>query len=551
MTWSPKADDDCHQWFRNWIPWFVLVFIVSLSAVVATMLYRVQDENHHSHFSLTAVELVRSLQSGLNLRFRPVQHVAAVFAHEEGYLSENSFRLLAESIALIEQPGLVALRWIAREVNDEGQASFHIQHTYSRRPVGIEADRGLNTGARLFLERAVRRPHLSISPWYQSGDVTRFQVARPVFRNEGGAALGLVSAVYDVAGLLKDVLCPIEMNGLAFFLSDPLQSTGERFTCVDGEALRVAADARKFHQARRHDAAIDLYGSRWHAEVVAAPGTFTAPPLASAAVVVVGIGFGIMLLLYLRDQFARECEIRQLVERRTDELDRSNDQLRAMNSELEEFAYAASHDLKAPLRAVSQLSSWIDEDAAAKLDDENRNRLRLMRERVVRMDQLIDGLLAYSRAGRVTGDVREAVPLRPLLEQLLDDLALPPGFRVELNGFLPALGGDRLHLKQVFQNLLTNAAWHHPHPESGHAWVRAIEERHDWRIEVADDGTGIPAEERENVFKIFISLGKPNGEKHTGIGLALVRKLVLGYGGRVDAIDNPPHGALFRIWWPK
>lgn len=222
--------------------------------------------------------------------------------------------------------------------------------------------------------------------------------------------------------------------------------------------------------------------------------------------------------------------------------------LQSMNTELEEFAFVASHDLKAPLRAVENLASWIAEDAAGQLDEENRDRLRLMRERIVRMGKLIEGLLAYARLGRAAAPQREHVALLPLLRELVGDLAVPAGFQVALQEPLPTLYSDPLHLRQIFQNLIGNAIHHHDRPGEGHVWVRAHDGGDTWCLEVADDGPGIQAGERERVFKMFAT---SDSGGHTGIGLAVVRKIILASGGQIEVTDNAPRGALFRIHWPK
>ena len=227
-------------------------------------------------------------------------------------------------------------------------------------------------------------------------------------------------------------------------------------------------------------------------------------------------------------------------------LRQKSEELKHMNAELEEFIYIASHDLKAPLRAAANLALMVYEDTEDLLDDENRQRMRLLRERVQGMDALIEALLGYARLG---GTMREngPVPLGPFLNGLVDELPLPPGFGVELAEPLPTLLADPLQLKQIFQNLIINAADHHDR-ENGHVWIRAHDNGDAWSIDVADDGPGIPPAERGRVFRMFSTDGKAG---HTGIGLAVVRKLVLANGGDIIIADHAPRGTVFRITWPK
>ena len=251
-----------------------------------------------------------------------------------------------------------------------------------------------------------------------------------------------------------------------------------------------------------------------------------------------------------RDALATEVEQRRRFER---VLQRKSHQLERANGELKVFAYVASHDLKAPLRAVANLAQWVDEDAGPLLDEENRTRLRLLRGRVIRMDRLIDGLLTYSRTLNEDEDrAVEAVALEPLLTELIPELALPDGFHVELTPALPTLWARPLHLRQIFQNLILNAVHHHDHAH-GQITITAEDSGSSWRVEVSDDGPGIPALYRERLFQMFATLqgASERDEERTGIGLALVKRLVLHYGGSVSIEDNQPRGARLRIEWPK
>ncbi len=278
-------------------------------------------------------------------------------------------------------------------------------------------------------------------------------------------------------------------------------------------------------------------------------------PTYTAAVAnrIAGGDLSIRIALKIGDTDSLLFAMRNMVEKLSQtmtERARAEEELRRVNRELEEFAYVASHDLKAPLRAVANLALVIDEDAADQLDEGNRERLRLLRQRMVHMDTLIGGLLSYARVGTITPDMCEQVPLTPLLAELINELSFPPDFRVEVHDSLPILKANRLHLRQIFQNLITNAVEHHDRPE-GAVRIVSQERARAWLIDVADDGAGIPPEARDTVFKMFSSRYGSGGDDHAGIGLAVVRKLVLRYGGTVEITDNQPRGAVLRIIWPK
>ncbi len=237
--------------------------------------------------------------------------------------------------------------------------------------------------------------------------------------------------------------------------------------------------------------------------------------------------------------------------RRVDELAALTYALERKNRELDQFAYVTSHDLKAPLRGIANLSLWIEEDMEGALTPEVQNHLTLLRGRVLRMEAMIDGLLQFSRIGRAPVSV-ERVDVSRLLAEVVDLLALPPGFAVMVAPGMPTLRAARLPLEQVFLNLLSNAFKHHPDPARGKADVTARDTGADcWEFTVADNGAGIAPQYHEKVFGIFQTLEARDKVESTGIGLALVKKLVENEGGAVRLRSEPGHGAAFSFTWPK
>jgi len=225
--------------------------------------------------------------------------------------------------------------------------------------------------------------------------------------------------------------------------------------------------------------------------------------------------------------------------------------LEKRNSELDQFAYVASHDLKAPLRAIANLSEWIEEDLTEQFDlpEENLHQLALLRGRVHRMEALINGLLEYSRVGRQTPPV-EPVDVYPLIQDIVDSLALPPGFQVEVMTEMPLLHTHQTSIQQVFLNLINNAVKHH-HREEGHVWIRCSDRGNQYEFSVTDDGPGIDPQYHEKVFTIFQTLKSRDEMESTGIGLAVVRKIVETEGGSITLKSTPGQGAIFQFTWPK
>jgi signal transduction histidine kinase len=229
------------------------------------------------------------------------------------------------------------------------------------------------------------------------------------------------------------------------------------------------------------------------------------------------------------------------VEERTAELNRSND-------ELEQFACVASHDLQAPLRAIDNLVTWLEEDLAPVLTNEARHHMDLLHNRVRRLQQLLDDLLEYSRAGRLRR--RELVDLRQLIAEVIEAVAPPAGFAISVDVPAAPLRTAPALLRQVFINLIGNAIKHHDRP-AGRIAVTARPRGDRLEVAVSDDGPGIPERHRERVFEMFFTLQPRDRVEGSGMGLALVRKAVLARGGTVTAAANPAgRGTTIRFDWP-
>lgn len=222
--------------------------------------------------------------------------------------------------------------------------------------------------------------------------------------------------------------------------------------------------------------------------------------------------------------------------------------LEKRNAELDQFAYVASHDLKAPLRAIANLSEWIEEDLGSIIPQENRHQLALLRNRVHRMEGLINGLLEYSRVGRREQQI-ETVVVDELLHEIIESLSPPPAFTIDWTANMPTLTANRIALRQVFSNLISNAIKHHDR-EDGHIQITAEEQGTCIEFSVIDDGPGIEARYHDKVFAIFQTLKARDEFESTGIGLAVVKKVVESEGGTIHLDSALAQGATFRFTWP-
>ncbi|NJL87141.1 MAG: GHKL domain-containing protein [Leptolyngbyaceae cyanobacterium SM1_1_3] len=261
------------------------------------------------------------------------------------------------------------------------------------------------------------------------------------------------------------------------------------------------------------------------------------------------------------DQLAKEITERQQAEEalqeRASELLRLNQKLRQTaellkrrNKELDQFAYVVSHDLKAPLRAIANLSEWIAEDLGSQLSVEIQKQIGLLQSRVLRMQNLIDGLLQYSRAGRAEMPA-ETIDSGRLLAEVIDSLAPPPEFVISVGACMPTLLTQPLLLRQIFSNLISNSIKHHDRP-NGYIQIQAKPQDEFYEFIVSDDGPGITPENHDKVFAIFKSLNKKlDTTESTGIGLSIVKKIVEAEGGQIWLESQAGEGAAFHFTWPQ
>jgi PAS domain S-box-containing protein len=224
-------------------------------------------------------------------------------------------------------------------------------------------------------------------------------------------------------------------------------------------------------------------------------------------------------------------------------------QLQERNQELDRFVSIAAHDLKAPLRGIANLSEWIEEDLQEHIPGENPQ-LQLLRQRVKRMDALIDGLLRYSRAGKEELTT-ETINIAQLLTETIDSLSPPTSFEIIIVSNMPTLDTKRLLLSQVFANLISNAIKHHERVD-GRIEITAEDLGDRDLFSIADDGPGIPEGSRERIFEIFQTLHPTtDSTENTGIGLALVKKIVEGEGGEIWLDEEFNQGCRFCFTWLK
>jgi two-component system sensor kinase FixL len=237
------------------------------------------------------------------------------------------------------------------------------------------------------------------------------------------------------------------------------------------------------------------------------------------------------------------------LEEQTRQRHRAEQKQADINAELAHFAYVVSHDLRAPLRGIRLITEWLCEDYGEKLGPEAKEQIALLQNRVNRVQSLVDGVLQYSRIGRINEDP-VAVNLNELLPMIVESVAPPAHLRITIAPHLPTLTCEKTRIVQVFQHLLTNAVTFMDKPQ-GEIHVGCVEEPEHWRFRVADNGPGIGAKHFERIFRLFQTLASKEEQGSTGVGLTLVKKIVELYGGKVWVESEIGKGSTFFFTFPK
>lgn len=263
-------------------------------------------------------------------------------------------------------------------------------------------------------------------------------------------------------------------------------------------------------------------------------------------------------------------QLEQMVKERTDELTETNEHLKQeitereeaerrqaeliekvdnINKELKDFASIVSHDLKAPLRGIKSLATWILDDCSDKLGKQGNEQMNLMLGRVERMYNLIDGVIQYSKAGR-TEEKNVQVNLDDFIPEAIDMLVPPENISITIENTMPVIECAETHAMQLFQNLLSNAIKYMNKPQ-GQIKVGCVEEDGFWKFSIADNGPGIEEKHFEKIFKMFQALSVSEDFEGTGVGLTIAKKIVELYGGHIWVESKIGKGSTFFFTLPK
>lgn len=245
-----------------------------------------------------------------------------------------------------------------------------------------------------------------------------------------------------------------------------------------------------------------------------------------------------------RDELKRLSES---LNRMSQTLEKNFRDLKKKNKDLDDFAYVVSHDLKAPLRGIDNIIGWMEEDHAKDLTPQVKDNIELIKGRARRLENMINGLLAYARIGR-SQQQAEMVDLDGMVKELIEVL-VPQNFTVSI-GTLPVIKTPRLLIEQVFSNLISNAVKYNDKPR-GQISISSKDLGQEYEFEVSDNGIGIQKEYFDKIFMIFQTLRERDAFESTGVGLAIVKRIIEEQKATIRVESEPGKGTTFRFTWHK
>jgi light-regulated signal transduction histidine kinase (bacteriophytochrome) len=224
-------------------------------------------------------------------------------------------------------------------------------------------------------------------------------------------------------------------------------------------------------------------------------------------------------------------------------------ELARARQDLDDFVYIVSHDLKAPLRAIDSLAEWIAADYADRIDEDGQEMLTLLVNRTRRLHHMLDGLLQYSRVGRIVEQKTE-LDLAQFVPGIFNKLDHDETIELLIQTELPVIWAEQTRIEQIFENLLSNAVRSIDKP-GGKIEVRCLEAGKYWEFRVIDNGVGIEEKQFIRIFQIFQTLQPRDESEENGVGLALVKKIIETYGGQIWVESQPGRGSSFHFTYPK
>lgn len=350
---------------------------------------------------------------------------------------------------------------------------------------------------------------------------------------------GLVLAVFRLGDLLEGASTQQNIQFSVFDTPTDVAPSEERTLIFSVGEQDLAS--------QHTDLAIDVAGRRWEITVdgdsIATVGGFTMWWAIAAGTLATLAATAVVHVLALSRNRAENRAIEL-----TKDLREANADIRRSNADLEKFAYVASHDLQTPARNVKHVVELLRSELPEYINEESVALLKILSQSAERMEELIQGLLDFSRIQRSEVHNIEPVDLEPLLQSILSETLMVEHDSITIDSTdLPTVHGNPQLLGQVLENLLSNAI-KYKHPDRDvHISVSGHRRGSKWAIAVADNGLGIDARFHDRIFEMFRRLHPVGEYEGTGIGLALCRKIVERHGGEIWVESKPEEGSAFTF----
>lgn len=405
------------------------------------------------------------------------------------------------------------------------------------------------TGPITLVQDAQQTPgFLFYAPWYSNGE------AESTHGDVEGNFMGLVYAPFIMFKLMDGTLA--NTNRMV------------NFSIHDGDTelyneLNEASENYDPNPMYTRETTLQLYGRPWHfrlqsTQLFRSQQGHNQPYIILAGGIIIDVLLLVIFIVLARsnrsalnyaDQVTRDLQAQKAeLENVSHNLATRNIALEEANKELDQFAFVASHDLKAPLRGISQLTTWIREDLEESISPQTGDYLSLLKNRTDRLERLLDDLLAYSRVGRKEGN-EISVNLGNLVNDIFSLMSPPDGFKLECKDYVGDVCTKMIPLEQILRNLMGNAIKHHD-KDAGRITVTAFHMDRGIRITVTDDGPGIPPEHQERVFDLFHTLRPRDQVEGSGLGLSIIKKILDRYGSEYQIVSDGKRGCTFEFTWP-
>jgi len=354
----------------------------------------------------------------------------------------------------------------------------------------------------------------------------------PSVADRRAALVGFVHISFRMRDLMRGVIGRLSDLRLAIYDGDAVRPEKLMFDSLGREG--TAAGTPRFASVRT----VPIRGVNWTLAISSLPAFRHDEAADRQPYLVLGAGMIICLLFagVVWSWGATGRRAKTMAAEMVASLRRQHAELLLSNVELEHFAYVASHDLRAPLRNMNFLLSWIIEDHGNELSPAVREQHGELAGCVARMDALLNAILEYSRLGSLN-ERRQWIDSRQIVIDAIKLIGPPDRMTVETVGDLPGFYGSRARMTQVFANLISNAIKHHDRAE-GRIEISASEADGTCEFRVRDDGPGIPTRFRARVFEMFKTLKPQDEVEGSGMGLAIVQKTIEQHGGRIWIEDT-------------